>query len=187
VLHLPSLAGLFIYSSHGKCPFPTFQWSFSHNSHFYKLSRSKVAVGDHHSCLLWLACLSSVRDCPSPTLVLKAPRPLWYVSFFVVVYYSVWFFFSFFPGWGSVCPGGYADLAQGCLWEYRVPLSSPGGLLLLCQITQSKYHFFFAFLLRQECHSHNEDIIDVEEIFTMAKTYVYEMFPCWKCNNFNTR
>jgi hypothetical protein len=27
--------------------------------------------------------------------------------------------FSFFPGWGSVCPGGYADLAQACLWEYR--------------------------------------------------------------------
>jgi hypothetical protein len=35
--------------------------------------------------------------------------------------------FSFFPGWGSVCPGGYADLAQGCLWEYRVTLSSPCG------------------------------------------------------------
>jgi hypothetical protein len=39
-------------------------------------------------------------------------------------------FFSFFPGWVSVCPGGYADLAQGCLWEYHVPLSSPGGLHL---------------------------------------------------------
>jgi hypothetical protein len=41
-------------------------------------------------------------------------------------------FFSFFflLGWGSVCPGGYADLAQGCLWEYHVPLSSPGGLRL---------------------------------------------------------
>jgi hypothetical protein len=26
--------------------------------------------------------------------------------------------FSFFPGWRSVCPGGYAALAQGCLWEY---------------------------------------------------------------------
>jgi hypothetical protein len=36
-------------------------------------------------------------------------------------------FFSFFPGWGSVCPGGYADLAQGCLWEYRMPLSSHCG------------------------------------------------------------
>jgi hypothetical protein len=26
--------------------------------------------------------------------------------------------FSFFPRWRSVCPGGYAALAQGCLWEY---------------------------------------------------------------------
>jgi hypothetical protein len=26
--------------------------------------------------------------------------------------------FSFFPGRGSVCPGGYAALAQACLWEY---------------------------------------------------------------------
>jgi hypothetical protein len=27
--------------------------------------------------------------------------------------------FSFFPWWRSVCPGGYAALAWGCLWEYR--------------------------------------------------------------------
>jgi hypothetical protein len=33
--------------------------------------------------------------------------------------------FSFFPRWGSVCPGGYADLAQSCLWKCCVPLSSP--------------------------------------------------------------
>jgi hypothetical protein len=44
--------------------------------------------------------------------------------------FIIQFFFSFFPGWGSVCPGGYADLAQGCLWEYCMPLSLPGGLLL---------------------------------------------------------
>jgi hypothetical protein len=24
-----------------------------------------------------------------------------------------------------VCPGGYADVAQGCLWEYHMLLSSP--------------------------------------------------------------
>jgi hypothetical protein len=33
--------------------------------------------------------------------------------------------FSFFPRWGSVCPGVYADMAQSCLWKYCVPLSSP--------------------------------------------------------------
>jgi hypothetical protein len=27
--------------------------------------------------------------------------------------------FSFFPRWRSVFPGGYAALAQGCLWEYH--------------------------------------------------------------------
>jgi hypothetical protein len=27
--------------------------------------------------------------------------------------------FSFFPWWRSVCPGGYAALAQACLWEYH--------------------------------------------------------------------
>jgi hypothetical protein len=43
--------------------------------------------------------------------------------------------FSFFPGQGSVCPGGYADLSQGCLWECRVLLIySPGGLCLLSRI-----------------------------------------------------
>jgi hypothetical protein len=52
------------------------------------------------------------------------------VFFIVFVYYSAFIFSSCFPGWGSVCPGGCADLAQGCLWEYRVPLSSPCGLRL---------------------------------------------------------
>jgi hypothetical protein len=60
---------------------------------------------------------------------LRVPCPLCYMSF--------WFcscllfsFFSFFPGWGSFCPGGCVDLAQGCLWEYHMLLSSTGGLLL---------------------------------------------------------
>jgi hypothetical protein len=33
--------------------------------------------------------------------------------------------FFFFPRLGSVCPRVYAVLAQGCLWKYRIPLSSP--------------------------------------------------------------
>jgi hypothetical protein len=86
---LPSLAGLFIYSSPEGLPLP-------------------------HS------------------LVLSAPHPLWYMSF--LFFFSCLLFsldFSlFYPGLGSVCPGDYADLALVCLLEYRVPLSSPGGLLL---------------------------------------------------------
>jgi hypothetical protein len=64
-----------------------------------------------------------VRDFPSPHLWHSGcPASLLCVCFVVIAYYSV--FFSFFPGWGSVCPGGYADLAQGCLWEYPVVLLS---------------------------------------------------------------
>jgi hypothetical protein len=55
--------------------------------------------------------------------------------FQLLVYYSVCFFLFFFPlgGW-SVYSGGYADLAQGCLWEYHTLLSSLGGLHLLSRI-----------------------------------------------------
>jgi hypothetical protein len=41
--------------------------------------------------------------------------------------YCLLFSFSFFPWVGIVCPGGYADLAQACLWVYRLLLSSPCG------------------------------------------------------------
>jgi hypothetical protein len=51
---------------------------------------------------------------------LRAPCPL-----ATCLCCSCLFIFSFFPGWGSVCPGGYANLAQGCLWEYHMLLSSP--------------------------------------------------------------
>jgi hypothetical protein len=88
---------------------------------------------------LWTACLFTVclRDCSSPTLwgsgCLPSLLPVVFFFFFIqlLVYYSVCFFLFFFcPSWGSVCPGGYADLTQGCLWEYLMPLSSPGGLHL---------------------------------------------------------
>jgi hypothetical protein len=87
-----------------------------------QLSRSWLLGVCHHSCLLQLACCEGFPLPPS--LVLRAPRPLCYMSFLLLLL-IIQFFFSFFPGWGSVCPGDYADLAQGCLWEYRVPLSSP--------------------------------------------------------------
>jgi hypothetical protein len=85
--------------------------------------------------LAGLFIYSLPKGLPLPqSLGLGAPCPLCYVSFFfysaACLLFSL-FFFSFFPpGWGSVCPGGYADLAQGCLWEYCVPPSSPGGLRL---------------------------------------------------------
>jgi hypothetical protein len=97
---------------------------FSSLCHFYKLS---------HSWLLGMCCLlpspASLWGISPPHLfgTQGTPPSLLRVFFVVIAYYSV---SLFFPGWGSVCPGGYADLAQGCLWEYRVPLSSPCGLHL---------------------------------------------------------
>jgi hypothetical protein len=46
-----------------------------------------------------------------------------------IAYYSV--FFSFFPVWGLVCPGGYADLAKGsteCHLAHFVVCIFPSGL-----------------------------------------------------------
>jgi hypothetical protein len=62
-----------------------------------------------HSCLLWPACCEGF---PSSLLWHSGCPALFAMCLFFVViaYYSG--FFSFLLGWGSVCPGGYADLAQ---------------------------------------------------------------------------
>jgi hypothetical protein len=125
-LHPLSQACMFVYNSRGKWVFPPLLWNFPPTATF----TSFPALG------CW-ACATTptvsgrlvVRDFPSPTFGAHGTLPSLLCVFFVVIaYYSV--FFSFFPGWGSVSPGGYADLAQGCLWEYSMPLSSPCGLCL---------------------------------------------------------
>jgi hypothetical protein len=120
----------------GLCVYLQFTWEvclppspveFSSHCHFYKLSRSWLLDVCCRSCLLQPACCEGF---PLPCFsVVRAPCPLWYMSFLLLLL-IIQFIFSFFPGWGSVCPEGYADLAQGCLWEYCVPLSSPCGLRL---------------------------------------------------------
>jgi hypothetical protein len=87
---------------------------------FYKLSCSWLLGGCHRSCVLQLACLFTVLwgITPPPSLALRAPHPLCYVSFLLLL--LIIQFFS--PGWGSVCLGDYAYLARGCLWEYGVLL-----------------------------------------------------------------
>jgi hypothetical protein len=115
-----------------ECPSPALQWSFPHYSRCYKLSPLQgcwvgAAPAAFSSQLVYLQFDWGV---PPHSPELRAPCPLCYVSFFFNCLFITQFFFSFFPGWGgSVCPGGYADLFQGCLWEYCMPLSSPGGLL----------------------------------------------------------
>jgi hypothetical protein len=67
-----------------------------------------------------------VRDFPFPHLR-PSERPTLFATCLFCCYCLLFSFFSFFPGLGSVCPGGYADVAQGCLWGYCVLLSSPCG------------------------------------------------------------
>jgi hypothetical protein len=108
----------------GSSPSPM-EFSSHHCSH--KLSRSWLLGAHLHSHPLWSGptCLFTVLGwiSPPPSLALMASHPVCYVSLLFLLL-IIQFFFSFFPGWVSVCPGGYADLAQGCLWEYRVLLSS---------------------------------------------------------------
>jgi hypothetical protein len=60
-------------------------------------------------------------ECPPHSLELRAPCPLCYVSLFFfssclfIIQFVCFFFFSFLPGLGSVCQGGYGGLFQGCL------------------------------------------------------------------------
>jgi hypothetical protein len=80
----------------------------------------------HCFYLLQLACCEGF---PLP-LFWHSGHPALFTTCLFCCYCLLFSFFSFFPGWGSVCPGDYADLAQGCLWEYCVPLRSPCGLHL---------------------------------------------------------
>jgi hypothetical protein len=79
------------------------------------------------TCLL--SALLPFQPCPS-TLFLCAYNTLYYVFLF-----SSLFIIHFFVGWGgSVCPGGYAGLSQGWLWEYHLMLiCSPVVLLDVSQ------------------------------------------------------
>jgi hypothetical protein len=72
----------------------------------------------------WLVYLQSWEGFPSPNLQ-RSVRPNLF-PMCLYCFYCLLLSFSFFPGWRSVCPGGYAALAQACLWEYRIPRSSPG-------------------------------------------------------------
>jgi hypothetical protein len=76
---------------------------------------------------LWparLIYLQSREGVPSPNLQ-RSGRPTLFPACLNCSYCLV-FIFSFFPGWRSVCPGGYAALAQACLWGTVVPQSSLG-------------------------------------------------------------
>jgi hypothetical protein len=99
-LHPLSQAGVFIYSSCGKWVFPPLLWSFLPSATFTSFPAPGCwACAAAPAFSSWL-----VRDFPSPHFCAQgAPPSLLCVFFVVIPYYSV--FFSFFPGWGLVCPG----------------------------------------------------------------------------------
>jgi hypothetical protein len=118
-LHPHCQAYMFIYSSCGRWVFPPLLWSFPPSATF----TSFPAPGSGHvrPTLLLLEPLGQAQlvylqfwdGFPSPLFSAQGTPPSLLCVFIVLIaYYSV---SLFFPGWGSVCPGGYADLAQGCL------------------------------------------------------------------------
>jgi hypothetical protein len=64
----------------------------------------------------WLVIYSSRKNSLPPIFGAQCAPPS-----FPCLYcsYCLLLSFSFFPGWRLVCPGGYAALAQGCLWDYH--------------------------------------------------------------------
>jgi hypothetical protein len=120
-LHLHSRAGVFIYSSRGKWAFLTLLWSFPPTTTFISFPAPAFSG--------WLVYLQFHEGLPLFPLfsTQDTPPSLLRVLFFqLLVYYSVWFF----PWVRVSLSRGLCWCGPGCLWEYRVPLTSPGGLLL---------------------------------------------------------
>jgi hypothetical protein len=110
-----------IYSSHGK-------WVFLLSCGVFlppPLSQAfPLLVGGRMPCsrqslsgLPGLFIYSPGKDSFPPIFSAQgAPPSFQRVLIVLITYYSV---SLFSPGWRSVCPGGYAALAQACLWVYR--------------------------------------------------------------------
>jgi hypothetical protein len=101
---------------------PSSPVEFSSLRHSHKLSHSWLLGAPPtpaRASLAHLACLLIVPGrVPFPqSSALSAPHLLSCVSYLFLL--LITHFLFFFPGWRSVCPGGYAALAQACLWEYR--------------------------------------------------------------------
>jgi hypothetical protein len=94
---------------------------FSSHCCFYKLSHSWLLGMCCRSCFLQPAC----EGFPLPPFSTQGTPPSLLCVFFVVTSYYSDSLFSL--GGGQSVQGGYADMTQSCLWEYRIPLSSPCG------------------------------------------------------------
>jgi hypothetical protein len=114
-------AAMFVYSSHGKWVFPPLLWSFPPSATLTSFPAPgcwACTPAPARGSLARPTCLFSPgKDSLSPIFSAQGPPPSFQRVFIALIaYYSVSLFFS---GWRSVCPGGYAALAQACLWGYR--------------------------------------------------------------------
>jgi hypothetical protein len=124
-------AGVFVYSSLGWWVFPPLLWCFPPSATLTSFPTPgcwAFAPTPALSGQARLVYLQFGEGFPFPSLW-RSVRPTLFATC-LYCSYCLLLNFSFFPGWGSVCPGGCADLAQGCLWKYCIPLSSPCGLRL---------------------------------------------------------
>jgi hypothetical protein len=97
VLHPPSPAGLFIYSSCGKCPFSPLQWSFLHPATFTSFPTPRFLGVCHLSCLLWPACLFTVPWGIAPPLSSALREPCLFAMCLLLLLFVIQFgFFSLF-------------------------------------------------------------------------------------------
>jgi hypothetical protein len=105
---------MFVYSSHGKWVFLPLLWSFPPSATLTSFPAPGCWVPTLPPLLPEALGLSGLfiyspgKGSGHPTLF---PACL-YCSYYLLLS------FSFFPGWRSVCPGGYAALSQACLWGY---------------------------------------------------------------------
>jgi hypothetical protein len=103
MLHLLSQAGIFIYSSHGKWAFPPLLWSFLSTATFTSFPTPGCWVGAttpaFSSQLVYLQFHGGFPLPPS--LVLRVPCPLCYVSFLLLllIIQFLFFLFSLDGGW----------------------------------------------------------------------------------------
>jgi hypothetical protein len=115
------LATMFVYSSCGKWVFPPLLWSFPPSATLTSFPApgcwARTWLPPEPLWPAWLVYLQSLEGFPSLNLQSSVHPTLFPVC--LNCSYCLLVSFSFFPRWRSVCPGGYAALAQACLWEYH--------------------------------------------------------------------
>jgi hypothetical protein len=113
---------VFVYSSRGRWALPPLLWSLPPSATLTSFPAPGCRVHAPLSCRslsgqAQLVYLQLREGFPSPPLWSSGCPILFAMC--VCCSYCLLLSFSFFPRCGSVCPGGYAVLAQGCLWEYH--------------------------------------------------------------------